>query len=573
MVNQHIVDVALLSEKSSGNVRIQRDLSSNLPELLNFHIPTTKANVTLQLRQSSLLPVVTDHLEPNTPFIEDAAVYTDVANGASFIVRKDGNQYTLQGTFFQAHEEWNLEPVDRALREADGANPHKLQSADLDAGVISLVGDAIESDLPHVEVLTVEERTRFYLQNLAGKGENVNKTKIKDHGERRQINGKSKRAPVSHMVEMAFIVDYADYQRWVSYSSSPVSAATLWYTYIAEAVNIRYRTIIDSSIRIGTKVKYLRIFTQSSEDFMRSLTFFGSFDGVQGIRAFRSWVSSSGNRVPNSDHYMYFTGYDIRGSTIGIAYVSTACTSSGVSLTENSFNAGVGYVAAHELGHSLSMRHDRDMPGCTDDTYNVMSAIYRLPISTTYRGNGWKFSSCSKASMKSYLSRVSCTQPGNTGSYDRLPAPTGNNRGGLKALKIQEADLATCAVGCCAVFPLESQNLINPPKNPPKLLLMLAESQTADSGWYDCANKLKRVSHVSPSPATSPVQPVQPSPATAPVQPHPQSSHVPSPATAPVQPQSSHSHSPPISSPLNIVEALDINLADKLTRLPMSSSQ
>ncbi|GFN99652.1 Zinc metalloproteinase/disintegrin [Plakobranchus ocellatus] len=122
--------------------------------------------------------------------------------------------------------------------------------------------------------------------------------------------------------------------------------------------------------------------------------------------------------------------FSIRGAT-GIAYGSRVCTVSGVSISENSFSAGVGIVAAHELGHSLSANHDSDVSGCSDSTQNIMSTIFSLPIQSANRGNPWKFSSCSIEAFKVYLNGFTCTEPQNTGSVDRLPAPTGNERAGL----------------------------------------------------------------------------------------------------------------------------------------------
>ncbi|KAK3773410.1 hypothetical protein RRG08_067129 [Elysia crispata] len=209
-----------------------------------------------------------------------------------------------------------------------------------------------------------------------------------------------------------------NYNGFVSYygSSEASNELTVWYTYVAEGIDIRYRTIIDSDIVIGTKVTLLKVLTIDAEDdFIEDLISSGAFDGGEGLDAFRNWIQDGANGIPNADHYMYFTGFSISGA-VGIAYLSRVCTTSGVSITENDFSAFTAEVAAHELGHSLSALHDGNNPGCSDSTLNVMNAISTIPIPSSTRGNPWSYS---------------CTEPSNTGSTDALPAPTGDDRAGI----------------------------------------------------------------------------------------------------------------------------------------------
>ncbi|GFS02042.1 A disintegrin and metalloproteinase with thrombospondin motifs 1 [Elysia marginata] len=206
---------------------------------------------------------------------------------------------------------------------------------------------------------------------------------------------------------------------------------TLKFSSFISQIDIRYRTISDSDIAVGTRVIHLKILTTDSEDdFIEDLISSGTFDGGAGLNAFRTWIMDPSNGIPNADHYMYFTGFDIRSAS-GVAYQDRVCTASGVSISENTFSAGVGTVAAHELGHSLSASHDSSTLSCSDSTGHIMTAIFSIPVTSSNRGNPWKFSSCSISSIKSYLGTVSCTQPGNTGTTDTLPPPTGNDRAGI----------------------------------------------------------------------------------------------------------------------------------------------
>ncbi|RUS88878.1 hypothetical protein EGW08_003317, partial [Elysia chlorotica] len=288
----------------------------------------------------------------------------------------------------------------------------------------------------HVEVLSLEERNRYRLQRLArlrGEGDNLNQRAVTGRDTKRENPHRFKRNAVTHIVEMAFVVDYKDYERFISMhgSSDATSEATVWYTFVAEGIDMRYRTISDFDVVVGTKVTHFRLLTTDAEDdFIEDLTSGSTFDGGAGLNAFMGWVQTPSSNIPNADHYMYFTGFDLRGAS-GIAYGSRVCTSSGVSITENTFTAGVGAVAAHELGHSLSASHDAQTATCSDSTQNIMSTIFSIPVQLSNTGNPWKFSPCSVQDFKLYLDGFSCTEPQNTGSTDLLPAPTGDDRAGL----------------------------------------------------------------------------------------------------------------------------------------------
>ncbi|GFS02026.1 hypothetical protein ElyMa_001113100 [Elysia marginata] len=199
-----LVDIQLLSEDSNPDARIRRDADSNLPDQLNFKVPLTKDNMTLRMKRSRLIPTATSHGDVTAPFSENAAVYTDVDNGASMVVRRHEGHYTLQGSFLHRKKEWHLEPSTRVRRQTGGRQSHRLLSGRPNAESISFVGDAIIDDEPPVEVLSLADRNFYRSQRLAGllkKGSNV------------ETNSNVQRATTEHIVEMVFVVDYADYQK------------------------------------------------------------------------------------------------------------------------------------------------------------------------------------------------------------------------------------------------------------------------------------------------------------------------------------------------------------------------
>ena len=55
-----------------------------------------------------------------------------------------------------------------------------------------------------------------------------------------------------------------------------------------------------------------------------------------------------------------YSGTDIAGSTVGIAYIGAICGTAGIGLTQDTRSSldSVGGIMAHELGHLFGMSHD-----------------------------------------------------------------------------------------------------------------------------------------------------------------------------------------------------------------------
>jgi hypothetical protein len=72
----------------------------------------------------------------------------------------------------------------------------------------------------------------------------------------------------------------------------------------------------------------------------------------------------SGEQAVEADAYHLFTGIDMDGSTIGIAYVGAICYAPTYSFgVTQSFGILTSNVFAHELGHNLGAQHDVTSPG------------------------------------------------------------------------------------------------------------------------------------------------------------------------------------------------------------------
>ncbi len=99
-----------------------------------------------------------------------------------------------------------------------------------------------------------------------------------------------------------------------------------------------------------------------------------------------------------------FTGRDLDGDTVGIAYTNAICKSYGVSLTEvrgrGSFIESL--IAAHEIGHNFGAPHDGE-GACK-------SAPSGFLMAPAVNGSD-QFSQCSLTQIRSVISSASCITP------------------------------------------------------------------------------------------------------------------------------------------------------------------
>ena len=122
-----------------------------------------------------------------------------------------------------------------------------------------------------------------------------------------------------------------------------------------------------------------------------------SFDASTLLGQFRTFT---GNNNPGLSHL--FTGRDINGGTIGIAFISGICRSTGVGVTQAGGRGTIGALtAAHEFGHNFGSPHDNQggsVCASTPGTFLMNPSI---------NGSN-EFSQCSVTQMLNTLDRVSC---------------------------------------------------------------------------------------------------------------------------------------------------------------------
>ena len=175
------------------------------------------------------------------------------------------------------------------------------------------------------------------------------------------------------VLEVATQADYQFYRIHEGETNSYIRA-------VLNAVDVIYT----SNIGIRLKVVSQRIVTENPGAS-------GSIAALSLLENFRTSPFASSSRA---DVRHLFSGREIQGSTIGIAYVAAACTAQGrygVGLS-NSVSPGLQpYLAAHEIAHNLSATHDQEAqsimnPAITEAnnrfTPQTISSIYDF-VSTT----------------------------------------------------------------------------------------------------------------------------------------------------------------------------------------------
>jgi hypothetical protein len=123
---------------------------------------------------------------------------------------------------------------------------------------------------------------------------------------------------------------------------------------------------------------------------------------VRAMLLLSQFSEYSNNANYKGDVNQLFTGFDLNGSVLGVAYVDAGCTAtaSGVIQATSTSTSYVATIAAHELGHSLSARHTGEDNTCATSGF-IMSASIGSPLAT-------QFSSCSKTSINAYTSSKTC---------------------------------------------------------------------------------------------------------------------------------------------------------------------
>jgi hypothetical protein len=120
---------------------------------------------------------------------------------------------------------------------------------------------------------------------------------------------------------------------------------------VLDAVEVIYKRDLGVDFDLVSQ----NVFTSSSP--------YSSTNASTLLGQFRSY-SLTNQHLGSADLYHLFTGKEIDGSTVGIAYVGVLCSSSSFSygLSQNYNRAILTQIVAHELGHNFNANHDTSSP-------------------------------------------------------------------------------------------------------------------------------------------------------------------------------------------------------------------
>jgi len=171
----------------------------------------------------------------------------------------------------------------------------------------------------------------------------------------------------------------------------------------AEAAMLTRMNNVDGifSMQTGVQLTVTAIdsFTDSNDPFTDESD---AGDLLDEVADFRN--SSSAQNSNGLTHF--FTGRDLDGSTVGVAFTGALCLRQfGAGLTSTSNNAAIdSLIAAHEIGHNFGAPHDGTSgSACEAEAQDFLMA-------PSINGSD-QFSSCSIAQMQDDINRASCISP------------------------------------------------------------------------------------------------------------------------------------------------------------------
>ncbi|CAL1534750.1 unnamed protein product [Lymnaea stagnalis] len=253
------------------------------------------------------------------------------------------------------------------------------------------------------------------------------------------LDRKRRQTTATYYVDIVAVIDYRAYSRFLGSSATRLEALQNlldYYTLVITGVDLLYQGITAS---FKVRVRLIKVIVAETakdsaftEEFRISGTPNDIIDSSQSLAAFSRFVAkSSPDVIGPYDHAMLFTRFNITEiqngvpikDHLGLAYVGTLCTAGGQSSSLVEDLQGLSNVspASHELGHSMSARHDGENNTCSFNDHFIMAAI--APSSQdAVNQNPWKFSSCSAQYFTEYISKQLKTTTGISCLMEKIQA-------------------------------------------------------------------------------------------------------------------------------------------------------
>lgn len=199
----------------------------------------------------------------------------------------------------------------------------------------------------------------------------------------------------------------ADYEYYLDYGS--VNSTSNRIQSIINSMNLQYESEVDITHEITTII----VRSNSNDPYTTS-------DAGSLLNQFRShWQGSQGGI--QRDVAELFTGKNLSGGTIGIAWLGGVCNSFGYNVVESDFNNNFSCatdLSAHELGHNWNADHCN----CTSNTMNPY-----ITCANTFNANA------TRPDIIGFRNSVNCLEDGGGGGGPQVLFEDGFESGNFTA--------------------------------------------------------------------------------------------------------------------------------------------
>ncbi len=230
-------------------------------------------------------------------------------------------------------------------------------------------------------------------------------------------------------VSVADVATEADYE-FVTANGSAANANNA----ILDIMN-QVDGIYSSQLNISLHVIYQHAWATSGDPYT-------STDPSSMLAEFRNWGSTNLGSVPYDIAHMW-TGKDMDGSTVGIAYVGVTCYAASFTYgVSQSLAASPGkyILTAHEIGHNFGASHTENASPAQPDCVNT--------IMNSSLGTGTTFCTYSKSEISSHVSQYpGCLVTSGSGNCD-INGDTLTNVLDLQALANTILGKNACPANC-----------------------------------------------------------------------------------------------------------------------------